>query len=1075
MPKRTDISSILVIGSGPIIIGQACEFDYSGTQACKALREEGYRVILVNSNPATIMTDPETADRTYIEPLTPETLEAILRRERPDAVLPTVGGQTGMNLASTLWEKGIFQELGIELIGASYDAIQAAEDRQRFKEIVVAAGIDVPASGYAGTLQEALDLAAGIGYPLVVRPSFTLGGTGGGTAYNVEELTDIVTRGLELSPVNRCLIEESIIGWKEFELEVMRDRADNVIIVCSIENLDAMGVHTGDSITIAPQMTLTNPAYQAMRDDAIRIIRAIGVETGGSNIQFAVDPKTGRRVAIEMNPRVSRSSALASKATGFPIAKFAAKLAVGYTLDEIPNDITKKTPASFEPALDYVVVKLPRFAFEKFPNTPRRLGLSMQSVGEAMAIGRTFREALQKGLRSLEIGASGLDPKFTGIARDRLRRLIAEPSPDRIFAIADAMREGFSLDEIYEASHVDYWFLRQIEMILRMEEEIAAAADAIKDRDAGIAASLLRWKRDGFSDKRIAKLAGVTERDVRTLRHELSIRPVYKRVDTCAAEFEASTPYLYSTYEQENESEPTDRRKVIILGSGPNRIGQGIEFDTCCVHASFALREAGFETIMVNCNPETVSTDYDTSDRLYFEPLTLEDVLEIIDLEKPEGVILQFGGQTPLSLAESLAAEGVPLWGTSTDSIDLAEDRERFGALLEDAKILAPAFGSATSVDKALEIANRLSYPVVVRPSYVLGGRAMAVVYDDETLTRYMNEATQASPEHPILIDRFLENAIEIDVDAIADGERVVIAGIMQHIEEAGIHSGDSTTVIPPYIVPLRDQDRIRRRTVELAERLHVIGLVNIQFAIHDGEIHVLEVNPRASRTVPYVSKATGVPFAKLAARVMAGETLEQLGLTEEPRLETYFVKAPVFPFAKFPREDTVLGPEMKSTGEVMGSSKSFGEAYGKALRGAGLPLPASGTAFISVNENDKGPIGRIAAELRNLGFSLVATQGTRAHLESQGIEAELVLKVHEGRPNVTDLIINREIDLVINTPLGRHAFYDDTYIRKISLQRGIPCLTTISAATAAVESIRARQEGRQTLLSLQETYAERA
>ncbi len=1074
MPKRTDISSILVIGSGPIIIGQACEFDYSGTQACKALREEGYRVILVNSNPATIMTDPDLADRTYIEPLTPETLEDILRREMPDAVLPTVGGQTGMNLATALWEKGTFQELGIELIGASYDAIQAAEDRQRFKEIVVAAGIDVPASGYAGTLQEALDLAADIGYPLVVRPSFTLGGTGGGIAYNVDELTETVTRGLELSPVTRCLIEESVIGWKEFELEVMRDRADNVIIVCSIENLDAMGVHTGDSITVAPQMTLTNAEYQAMRDDAIRIIRAIGVETGGSNIQFAVDPKSGRRVAIEMNPRVSRSSALASKATGFPIAKFAAKLAVGYTLDEIPNDITKKTPASFEPAIDYVVVKIPRFAFEKFPNTPQRLGLSMQSVGEAMAMGRTFREALQKGLRSLEIGVFGLEPKFSGVDREKLRRLVSEPSPTRIFAIADAMRSGFSLDEIYQASHVDHWFLRQIEMIIRMEDEIVAASERVRSRDPEIASELLRWKRDGFADRRIAKLTSVSERDIRTLRHELSIRPAYKRVDTCAAEFEASTPYMYSTYEQEDESAPTDRRKVIILGSGPNRIGQGIEFDTCCVHASFALREAGFETIMINCNPETVSTDYDTSDRLYFEPLTLEDVLEIIALEKPEGVILQFGGQTPLSLAESLSLEGVPLWGTSTDSIDLAEDRERFGALLDEARIPAPAFGSATSVEKALEIARRLTYPVVVRPSYVLGGRAMAVVYDDETLTRYMNEATEASPEHPILIDRFLENAIEIDVDAISDGKRVVVAGIMQHIEEAGIHSGDSTTVIPPWIIPVRDQDRIRRRTVELARRLDVIGLVNIQFAIHDGEVYVLEVNPRASRTVPYVSKATGVPFAKLAALIMAGETLEQLGLTEEPRLETYFVKAPVFPFGKFPREDTVLGPEMKSTGEVMGSSKSFGEAYGKALRGAGLPLPASGSAFISVNEGDKRSIGRIAAELRDLGFRLVATRGTRALLESEGIEAELVLKVHEGRPNVTDLIINRQIDLVINTPMGRHAYYDDTYIRRTSLQRGIPCLTTISAATAAVESIRARQEGRQSLLSLQETYAEK-
>jgi carbamoyl-phosphate synthase large subunit len=1071
MPRRTDISSILVIGSGPIVIGQASEFDYSGTQACKALREEGYRIILVNSNPATIMTDPEFADRTYIEPLTVETLEAILRRERPDAILPTVGGQTGMNLATALWERGTLQELGVELIGASYEAIQTAEDRQLFKEAMIRAGIDVPASGYAGSVEEALQLGSEIGYPLVVRPSFTLGGSGGGIAYNVDELTEIVGRGLELSPVKRCLIEESVLGWKEFELEVMRDRADNVIIVCSIENFDPMGVHTGDSITVAPQMTLTNREYQGMRDDAIRIMRAIGVETGGSNVQFAVDPASGRRVAIEMNPRVSRSSALASKATGFPIAKFAAKLAVGYTLDEIPNDITKKTPASFEPALDYVVVKIPRFSFEKFPNTAARLGLSMQSVGESMAIGRTFREALQKGLRSLEIGAAGLDSRFAHLDRERLTRLLVEGSPSRIFAIGDAMRNGFTDAEIYEASRVDHWFLRQMRMIIEMEPEIVSSASAVAVKDPSIAPALLRWKRDGFSDRQIARLTGTDQTRVRELRHACAIRPSYKRVDTCAAEFEATTPYLYSTYESECESDPTDRRKVIILGSGPNRIGQGIEFDTCCVHASFALREAGFETIMVNCNPETVSTDYDTSDRLYFEPLTLEDVLEIVDLEKPEGVILQFGGQTPLSLAQSLSDAGVPLWGTSTDSIDLAEDRERFGKLLDEAKIPAPAHGIATSVEKALEIAGSIGYPVVVRPSYVLGGRAMAVVYDDERLEQYMTEATDASPEHPILIDRFLEDAIEIDVDAISDGTDVIIAGIMQHIEEAGIHSGDSTTVTPPWIISARDQERIRRRTIDLARRLDVIGLVNLQLAIHRGEIYVLEVNPRASRTVPYVSKATGVPFARLAARVMAGESLAELGLTTEPRLEDYFVKAPVFPFAKFPREDTVLGPEMKSTGEVMGISSSFGEAYAKALLGAGIEIPLSGTAFISVNENDKRSISRIAADLRDLGFDLIATAGTRDHLRSDGIEAKLVLKIHEGRPNVTDLMINGEIDLVINTPLGRHAHYDDTYIRKISLQRRIPCLTTISAALAAVEGIRAKQEGRRTLRSLQEYH----
>jgi carbamoyl-phosphate synthase large subunit len=1062
MPKRTDLQSILIIGSGPIVIGQAVEFDYSGTQACKALRDEGYRIILVNSNPATIMTDPEFADRTYIEPLTPETLERIIEREKPDAILPTVGGQTGINLAMALYENGALERHGVELIGANYEAIKTAEDRQAFKECMQRIGVEVPKSGYAGTVDEAAASASQIGYPVVIRPSFTLGGSGGGIAYNVDELRTIVGRGIELSPVHRVLVEESVIGWKEFELEVMRDKADNVIIVCSIENFDPMGVHTGDSITVAPQQTLTNDEYQAMRDEAKRIIRAIGVETGGSNIQFAVHPKTGRRLAIEMNPRVSRSSALASKATGFPIAKFAAKLAAGYTLDEIPNDITKKTPASFEPSIDYVVVKIPRFSFEKFPNTPQLLAFSMQSVGESMAIGRTFNEALQKGLRSLEIGVSGLDPR--GHTREKLPELLRTPTPERIFAIGDALREGMTVEEIYALSNVDPWFLREMRKIIALEREIGTYASEPEMRT---------WKRNGFSDRQIASLTKRTEGDVRKERHDLGVRPVYKRVDTCAAEFEATTPYMYSTYEQENEANPTSRRKVMILGSGPNRIGQGIEFDTCCVHASFALREIGFETIMVNCNPETVSTDYDTSDRLYFEPLTLEDVLEIVELEKPEGVIIQFGGQTPLKLAKQLAAAGVPMWGTSVDSIDIAEDRERFGAFVKQHHILVPSHGAAIDESESIAIARRIGYPVVVRPSYVLGGRAMAIVYDEESLRAYMANAIEAAPGQPILIDRFLEDAIEIDVDAISDGTDIVVAGVMQHIEEAGIHSGDSTTVIPPYIITQRDQDKIRRRTVELARSLNVIGLMNVQYAIHSGDLYVLEVNPRASRTVPYVSKATGVPFAKIAAKVMAGESLRSLGITGEPRVEGYWVKAPVFPFNRFPLEDTVLGPEMKSTGEVMGSSMHFGEAYAKAMLGSGVKLPMGGCAFISVNDNDKRAlVVQLARDLHVLGFKLIATSGTAEFLLKHAIEVGAVWKVHEGpRPNVVDRMINREVTLVINTPLGRSAFVDDTYIRKIALQLGIPCITTLSAATACVEGIRSMREGISTIAALQEQH----
>ncbi|HEX9500648.1 MAG TPA: carbamoyl-phosphate synthase large subunit, partial [Thermoanaerobaculia bacterium] len=903
-------------------------------------------------------------------------------------------------------------------------------------------------------------IATRIGYPLVLRPSFTLGGSGGGIAYNVEELRSVAAHGLEISPVHRILVEESVIGWKEFELEVMRDKADNVIIVCSIENFDAMGVHTGDSITVAPQQTLTNNEYQAMRDEAKRIIRAIGVETGGSNIQFAVHPTTGRRLAIEMNPRVSRSSALASKATGFPIAKFAAKLAAGYTLDEIPNDITRKTPASFEPTIDYVVVKIPRFAFEKFRNTPPVLGLSMQSVGESMAIGRTFNEALQKGLRSLEIGVHGLETRNT--PPERLPELLRTPGPDRIFAIGDALRGGMSVEEIYALSFIDPWFLREMREIIEIEQQAQARLP------------VPHMKRNGFSDVQIAKLAGMTEREVREERHRHGIRPVYKRVDTCAAEFEASTPYLYSTYERENESNPTSRRKVMILGSGPNRIGQGIEFDTCCVHASFALREIGFETIMVNCNPETVSTDYDTSDRLYFEPLTLEDVLEIVDLEKPEGVIVQFGGQTPLKLAKALADAGVPMWGTSVESIDIAEDRERFGALARQHNILVPEHGTAMTEADAVAVAQKIGFPVVVRPSYVLGGRAMAIVYDESTLREYIGYAMEAGPGHPVLIDRFLEDAIEIDVDAVSDGQDVVIAGVMEHIEEAGIHSGDSTAVIPPYIIGHREQDRIRRRTVELAKALKVIGLMNVQYAMVHGELYVLEVNPRASRTVPYVSKATGIPFAKVAAKVMAGMTLRELGLTHEPYVQEYFVKAPVFPFNRFPREDSVLGPEMKSTGEVMGSSRSFGEAYAKALLGAGTSLPLHGTAFLSVNDNDKRPVVvTLAKDLTTLGFKIVATAGTREFLEKNGVKAQQVWKIHENeRPNVADRMINGEITLVINTPLGRKSFYDDTYIRRTALQHGIACITTLSAAAACVEGIRSLREGLHTIAALQEQHA---
>ena len=1068
MPRRTDIRKILVIGSGPIVIGQACEFDYSGTQACKALKEEGYEVVLVNSNPATIMTDPSVADRTYVEPLIPEILERVIERERPDAVLPTVGGQTALNLAVALGERGTFETYGVELIGANLRSIQVAEDRLAFKDAMARIGLATPKSGTVNTLDEARTLLERVGFPAIVRPSFTLGGTGGGIAYNREEFEEIVEAGLDASPVRQVLIEESVLGWKEYELEVMRDLKDNVVIICSIENFDAMGVHTGDSITVAPAMTLTDKEYQSMRDDAIRVIREVGVETGGSNIQFAVDPATGRRVVIEMNPRVSRSSALASKATGFPIAKIAAKLAVGYTLDEIPNDITKSTPSSFEPTLDYVVVKIPRWAFEKFPGTSPTLGTQMKSVGEAMAIGRTFKEALQKALRSLEIGRAGLgaDGKDKLDPARLLERLIT-PNWERIFYIRYAFQTGMSIDALAELTHIDPWFLGQIEEIVEVEGRLRSFDLA------GLPETLLyRAKRFGFSDRQIAHLTGSSEGEVRARRKVCGIEPVYKRIDTCAAEFDAHTPYMYSTYEEECESAPTDRRKVIILGGGPNRIGQGIEFDYCCCHASFALREIGVESIMVNCNPETVSTDYDTSDRLYFEPLTLEDVLQIVEVEKPEGVIVQFGGQTPLGLALPLQAHGVKILGTSPDSIDLAEDRHRFGGLLESLGIPAPAWGTARSLEEAREIGRRIGYPLLVRPSYVLGGRAMFVTHDEERLAETMRRAVEASPEHPVLLDRFLEDAFEVDVDAISDGEHVVVAGIMQHIEEAGIHSGDSSCVLPPHHPDVTAKmDVLRDYTQRLARALRVRGLMNVQYAIKDGVVYVLEVNPRASRTVPFVAKATGVPLASLAAKVMVGATLADLGFTEEPAVQGHFVKESVFPFAKFPGDDPVLGPEMRSTGEVMGVADEFGPAFAKASYAAGIKLPLSGTAFLTVNDRDKPHLLPAASALVAMGFRLVATGGTASFLTAHGLPCDRVYKVLEGRPNAVDLMKNGEIQLVINTPLGRASYFDEKALRTTATQRGIPLITTLSGGEAMVEAIRALQSGPLSVKSLQEIY----
>jgi carbamoyl-phosphate synthase large subunit len=1069
MPRRSDLHRILVIGSGPIVIGQACEFDYSGTQACKALRDEGYEIILVNSNPATIMTDPEMADRTYIEPLTPEVLEKVIVREKPDALLPTVGGQTALNLAVTLGEQGVLDRNGVRLIGATLDAMKVSEDRLMFKQAMERIGLEVPRSGYAGSLEEAEEILREVGYPAIIRPSFTLGGSGGGIAYNAEEFRQIMSSGLDRSPVHTVLVEESVIGWKEYELEVMRDVRDNVVIVCSIENVDAMGIHTGDSITVAPAQTLTDKEYQRMRDASISVMREVGVETGGSNIQFAVNPEDGRMVVIEMNPRVSRSSALASKATGFPIAKIAAKLAVGYTLDEIPNDITRETPSCFEPTIDYVVVKIPRWAFEKFPFTSSDLGTQMKSVGEAMAIGRTFKEALQKGIRSLEIGRSGLgaDGK-DAIDPGRVKEKLAVPSWERIFYIRHALQAGFTLDSVADLTRIDPWFLKGIEGLVILEGKLRAF-----DAETAPTELLRQAKRAGFSDRQLASLWKTTEEATRARRKQDGIEVVYKRVDTCGAEFEAHTPYLYSTYESEDEASPTDRRKIMILGGGPNRIGQGIEFDYCCCHASFALRDEGLETIMVNCNPETVSTDYDTSDRLYFEPLTLEDVLNIYEKERAEGVIVQFGGQTPLSLAVPLQRHGVPILGTSPDSIDLAEDRRRFGALLRDLRIPAPEWGTATSFDEACAIAARIGFPVLVRPSYVLGGRAMFVCHDEPTLEACMARAVEASPEHPVLIDRFLEDAYEVDVDAVADGESVLIGGVMQHIEEAGIHSGDSACVIPPYHPEVSGRiDQLGDHTRRLAKALSVKGLINVQYAIKDGIIYVLEVNPRASRTVPFVSKATGVPLAKVAARVMIGRSLREQGLTEERRLEGHFVKESVFPFVKFPGEDPVLGPEMKSTGEVMGISASFGNAFAKAQLSAGNPLPISGTAFLSVNDFDKDNLVPIARGLEKLGFRLIGTRGTAESLRAAGLTVETVFKVKEGRPNIRDQIVNGDVQLIVNTPLGRQSYFDEHSIRQTATQHGVPLITTLSGAAAAVMGIESLKSEGLEVRSIQEIHA---
>lgn len=1067
MPKRTDIKKILIIGSGPIVIGQACEFDYSGTQACKVLKQEGFQVVLVNSNPATIMTDPEFAVSTYIEPITPEFVERIIAKERPDALLPTLGGQTGLNTAVALAETGVLDKYGVELIGAKLEAIKKAENRILFKEAMQRLGLKVPPSGFAYSLKEAFEIVNSLGLPVVVRPSFTLGGAGGGIAFNLEEFKKIVTDGLLQSPISEVLIEKSVVGWKEYELEVMRDLKDNVVIVCSIENFDPMGIHTGDSITVAPAQTLTDVEYQQMRDAALAIMREIGVETGGSNIQFAVEPNTGEQVVIEMNPRVSRSSALASKATGFPIAKIAAKLAVGYYLDEIVNDITKETPACFEPTIDYVVVKMPRWAFEKFPDTDQRLTSKMKSVGEAMAIGRTFKEALQKVVRSLEIGRFGLgNDGLDEFARELIEEKLVSASHDRLFYLKYALESGYSLDKIYELTKIDRWFLSQIQEILNLAKILEGK------KLTELTPELLKQaKQFGFSDYQLSYLTNSSENEIRSLRQRLEILPTFKTVDTCAAEFEAYTPYYYSTYEDECEVKATAKPKVIILGSGPNRIGQGIEFDYCCVQAVFALKEEGYETIMINCNPETVSTDYDTADRLYFEPLTFEDVMNIIEKEKPVGVIVQFGGQTPLKLAKKLEAAGVPIVGTSPESIDLAEDRKRFGSLINNLDLKQPPNGTANSYAEALEVAAKIGYPLLVRPSYVLGGRAMEIVYSEEMLESYMQTAVKASPEHPILIDKFLEGAIEVDVDAVADGQQVLIGGIMEHIEEAGIHSGDSACAVPVFSLSSKVIAEIKSYTVKLAQALKVKGLINIQFAVKDETVYVLEVNPRASRTVPFISKATGIPLAKIAAKVMLGAKLAELVL-ELPTAYNYVaVKEAVLPFNRFPNVDIVLGPEMRSTGEVMGTAKTFGQAYVKAQLAAGLKLPQDGKIFITVCDRDKSEIVYIAQELAALGYKILSTEGTADVLTASGVQVNVVSKLHEARPNILDLIKSGEIALVINTPWGKGPRSDGYQIRTEAVINGVSCITTMAGARALVQGLKEMKAKSWDIFSLQQYH----